>query len=408
MELNLNKSLVKYEEDFSEQLILNPVENVPFSDILSPSTTILHGLYNTDTVRTQEQKFQSKIQFAGREQITNDIQDVYEAWKNILSAEGISMRLFSGLHAHAVLFMGISSIGQKVMILPEKAGGHVSGRSILERLGLVVKEMPYDSDNYCINKVKFYSEYQEFQPDFIFMDRSEGLVYEDFSWLSDPKITAYKIFDASQYLTNIIVKDYRNPFDMGFDMVLSTMHKNLPGPQRAFIATKKADCLWKKLLSAISTYVSNMHTYGIYSAGLILNHYDSLKILSERMIENAVLLEKKLVEYNIPAIPRKTDRNNPPTHHCWIKPKSQKEAFQLFKDMEKAGLMTNYRLLPYNIGYGIRLGFSGASMQGLTKDEIPYLASIIIDIYNNGYTTKAKENVIELLDTIKKHRLYDL
>lgn len=408
MELNLNKSLDKYEEDFSAQLILNPVENIPFSEILSPATTILHGLYNTDTVRTHEQKYQSKIQFAGREQITNDIQDIYEAWKKILSAEGISMRLFSGLHAHAILFMGISSIGQKVMILPEKAGGHVSGKSILERLGLVVKDIPYDNDNYCINKVDFYSEYQKFQPDFIFIDRSEGLVYEDFSWLSDPKITAYKIFDASQYLTNIIVKDYRNPFDMGFNMILSTMHKNLPGPQRAFIATNRADYLWKKLLSAISTYVSNMHAYGIYSAGLILNHYDSLKILSERMVVNAVLLEKKLVEHNIPAILRKTDCNNPPTHHCWIKPESQKDAFQFFMNMEKAGLMTNYRLLPYNIGYGIRLGFSGASMQGLTKDEIPYLASTIIDIYNNGYTAKARENVIELLDAIKKHRLYDL
>ena len=66
-------------------------------------------------------------------------------------------------------------------------------------------------------------------------------------------------------------------YEMGFDLVISTMHKNLPGPQRAFIASKKADEKWDKLRSAISTYVSNMHVFSIYSAGLLLNHLDELK-----------------------------------------------------------------------------------------------------------------------------------
>lgn len=45
----------------------------------------------------------------------------------------------------------------------------------------------------------------------------------------------YKIFDASQYLTNIMAKDYDNPFDMGFDIILTSLHKNYPGSQKAAV-----------------------------------------------------------------------------------------------------------------------------------------------------------------------------
>lgn len=247
----LKESLKNQKQNYERQLILNPVENCPFPDILEPCSSFLHGLYNTDTCKSNKEKFQSKIQFSGRSDITDDVQKIYRAWEKLLDAERISMRLLSGLHAHTVLFMGLSSIGDKVMILPEKAGGHVSGKAILQRLGLIVKDIPYDTQNMCIDHQKYIISYNEFKPDFVFIDRSEGLIYEDFAWLCSVT-DCYKIFDASQYLTNIIARDYINPFKMGFDLILSTMHKNLPGPQRALVAVKKANSTWENLRSAIS------------------------------------------------------------------------------------------------------------------------------------------------------------
>ena len=57
---DINKSLELQQQIFDKQLILNPVENCPFQDILVPCSSYLHGLYNTDTVRNNQQKFQSK------------------------------------------------------------------------------------------------------------------------------------------------------------------------------------------------------------------------------------------------------------------------------------------------------------------------------------------------------------
>ena len=384
----LKSSLARQEKEFAKTLILNPVENIPDPDILEPCSSFLHGLYNTDTLRTSEQKMESKIQFSGRSQITEDINQIYTMWQDILGGEAISMRLLSGLHAHIVLFMSITEIGQKVLALPEKAGGHVASYSILRRLGLQVRDIPYDPREMKVDQAKCIEEIENFQPDIIFVDRSEGLIYEDFTWLGQYKTTfpCYKIFDASQYLTNILCHDYINPFEMGFDLILSTLHKNLPGPQRALVCAKKADETWLRLRSGISTYVSNMHVFSIYSAGLLLKDYEKLKLLSKNMLENASLLEIELLARKIPVVARNTSKTTPPTHHCWIGPLSKHAAFDLYTTLEKIGILTNYRLLPYDIGYGLRLGLSGATNSGLQPIHIPELADIIAAAYISGFS----------------------
>jgi len=396
-------SLQEQQNHFNDSLILNPVENIPDPKILVPGTSFLHGLYNTDTIKTKDEKINSKIQFSGRAQITDDINKIYASWAELLGGKGMSMRLLSGLHAHIVIFMAITEIGQRVMALPEKAGGHVSSYAILKRLGLQIKDIPYDCTHMKIDREKCVSDIDAFQPDVIFVDRSEGLIYEDFSWLGQYKTAhpCYKIFDASQYLTNIICHDYQNPFDMGFDLIITTMHKNLPGPQRALVCAKQNDKMWKRLRSGISTYVSNMHVFSIYSAGLLLSNYEQLKTLSKNMLQNASVLDSELQNSGVPIITRQTGPLSPPTHHCWIGPLDKLNAYELYHSLEQIGFMTNYRLLPYNIGYGLRLGLSGATQSGLRACDIPELAEIISTAYRHGVGAQLKEKALHFIHRVK-------
>lgn len=398
---HLRQSILQIEQQFQDSLILNPVENIPFHDILSPSVSFMHGLYNTDTLRSQDEKYCSKIQFSGREQVTADINHIYEMWASLLGAEALSMRLLSGLHAHIVLFMGLTDIGDKVLLLPENAGGHTSGRAILERLGLIIEEIPCDCSGYRVDREQCLAKIEVFQPDIIFVDRSEGLIYEDLTWLGN-SCDCYKIFDASQYLTNILCGDYCNPFNMGFDLMLSTLHKNLPGPQRALVCSKKNNERWHRLRSKISTYVSNMHFYTIYSAGLLLGHYEDLQMLSKEMLKNAICLERELGRAGVPVVTRFITPNEPPTHHCWIKPPTQEKTFDLYLVLEKLGLLTNYRLLPYEIGYGLRLGLSGATQSGLREENIATLAELISRAYRQGFSNLLKQDALAFIRLIKK------
>lgn len=398
---DLRESIIHISKEVSHKLILNPVENFPSESILYPCSSNLHGLYNTDSMKTTAQKKEAKILFAGRDEITADVNQIYSKWAELLNAEALSMRFLSGLHAHIIVFMALTSIGDSVLLLSEEAGGHMSTHAILERLGLIVYNFPIDYTDQRVDREASLELIRSIKPKLIFVDRSEGLIYEDFSWLNNVCGT-YKIFDASQYLTNIIARDYQNPFDMGFDMIISTMHKNLPGPQRALVCCKKCDSWWLKLKSGTSQYVSNMHFSSIYSAGLLLDELEKLYKLSNQMLKNTLHLDHALEEQGFSTIPRKNTQIEPNTHHIWIKCNSPEEAYNWYLKLQEVGILVNYRKLPYNIGYGLRLGLSAATYCGLDYRYINQLARLCWLACSNGYCEEYNISLELLLKQIQR------
>ena len=403
---NIKNSLANQSLLFESQLILNPVENVPMQSILSPSTSFLHGLYNSDKMRNDTDKKNTKIQFSNRDFISIDINQIYKIWEKVLHAEKVSMRMFSGLHAHMVVFMAITNIGDTVLLLPEKAGGHMATKSILERLGLNVCECATDYENMQVDVEKTKAIIYTEKPKVIFIDRSEGLKYEDFSWLKEFE-SIYKIYDASQYLSNIIANDYINPFNKGFDAIISTLHKNIPGPQRALFCTKNEDKYWYLFNSNISTYVSNMHSYDIYSAGLLLENIDTIKKLSDLMLRNTTELDELLADGGLDVVKRVCTAAEPNTHHIWIKFDNKDIAYDFYGNMEKIGISVNYRLLPYCLGYGARLGLSAATFSGINSDNIRALGDIVIRASRGNITDKFKSDVKNYIYTVKNNNIFN-
>lgn len=361
------------------QLILNPVENLPFLFDIKISDK-LKGLYVSDKLKTEKIVQNSKIGFSGRESTNLEIRNIYQNWSERLNVKHLSMRLLSGLHAHIILFMGLGKIGDTVLLLPECAGGHYATKQILERLGYNVIEMIPDMNNYCVDVVKTKELIVQTKPNLIFVDRSEGLYYEDFTELiSDVPPSCGTIFDASQYLTNILEKDFISPFNMGFDIMMSTLHKNFPGPQKALVCSRDDNIYWNCIEESMSNYVSNLHAENIILAGEILKKEKILKKYSFLLLYNSRLLEHNLLKLQLPVIPRIEEKER--THHLWLTFSSSENAYQFYKKLEMCGLLVNYRKLPYNLGMGIRMGTSAATLQGINPENIQELSLLIADIY---------------------------
>lgn len=393
----LRASLTDQERLLRSSLILNPVENVPFAEDLTVVAGPLHGLYNTDKVRTRDQRIATDHQFAGRQSVENDSRAIYLAWANALHAEDATLRILSGLHAHIILFMAMARPGDTVLLLPVEGGGHMSGKAIVERLGLTVIEMAVNYSEMCVDVDATLERCMAMSPDFIFVDRSEGLVFEDFSPFADidgPRA----IFDASQYMTNILCGDHPNPLDWGFDLLIGSVHKNFPGPQKALLATRCRDKMWEQILSGVSTYVSNMHFASTYAAGLTLTRTEWLAQYSRRMLSVAVLLEDELLERGVPVVKRRRDR--PPTHHVWIRELDRDRAFTTYERLEQCLIMTNFRLLPYGLGHGLRLGVAAAVRIGLTTDDVPRLADLIAEIRCRGATSALRQEARRFNESI--------
>lgn len=354
----------------TENIILNPVENLPlvFGD---ESIAQLQGLYITDKIRTEEQKKNSKILFAGRDNYIDKVLTVYELWKEKLNAQDITMRPQSGLNAHLLMFLGLGRIGDKVMLLPEESGGHFSTCKILKRIGYNVIPVPIDYKNKCIDVKKAIDIQHKEKCKFLFIDRSEGLIYEDFSELCND-FDGYKIFDASQYLSNILFNQFKSPFDMGFDLIISTLHKNFPGPQKALICTKNKNSIeWKNIIQTMYDCVSNIHADKILQSGVIIQN-PMIKAYSNDILVNAIKLEKELFNLNVPVVIR--DYSKPNTHHLWLTFANKEQAYNAYKMLEQNRILTNYRMLPYSLGYGLRLGTNCATIQGLSENNIQQFA----------------------------------
>lgn len=383
--------------DVKKQLILNPTENLP-ELLYSPAPSYIQGLYVDELVEPESVQKSKTVLFSGYFEIQQDISSYQERWCELLQADHISMRLLSGLHAHTVTFMGVGKIGDTVLLLPAEAGGHHSAKKILQRLGYQVIDMVVDYKSRSIDIPATVEIIKRQQPEFIFVDRSDGLNYEDFSPLTQIADTC-NIFDASQYLTHIILQQYKSPFQMGFQIMLSSLHKNFPGPQKAIICSKGGEKYWERLVFAMNTYISNAHPANIIHAGtLIRDHLEYIRLYGTLMLQNTKVLEKEFHKYKIPMVERNPDL--PTTQQIWIPCASSDEAYHYFRTFEHYHILLNYRQLAYRLGYGLRLGTAAATLSGLCPAQCEQLAYYFQAIYHGNIPTGFKQELQHFIDSI--------
>lgn len=393
------RSLEQQRRELAGSIVLTPVDSLPFSLADREHTAFLHGLYLSDKVRDRDARKSAVVQFGGREQASRDIAGIHRLMADAFGAAEGSLRLLSGLQAHAATFMSISAIGQTVLLLPEEAGGHFNTHAIFERLGLCTLDLPVDPVRLCIDRAAALEVIEHARPDFVFIDRSEGLRYEDFSYIGRLEGPT-TVFDASQYLTPILTGRYDNPLAWGFDLMLFTLHKNFPGPQKAAVVSRESGALWTRLVAGLSRLVSSSHTENTYLAGLTLLRKDWLETYVRRLLDTAAELERQLGRRGVAVVSRARQGESdwPATQHIWIRSKSRDEAFSQFESLTDICIHTNYRKLPYDLGFGLRLGTTFSAVAGIDVSHVEELADIIATAIAGGASLSLRKRVRTLAD----------
>lgn len=127
----------------------------------------------------------------------------------------------------------------------------------------------------------------------------------------------------------------------------------------------------------------------------------TLKIYSQKMLATTRILEEFFVQKHLPVVKR--NFNTAWTQHLWLRLDSKEKAYQFFRLLEELHILTNYRLLPYGIGYGLRLGTAAAVRQGLDEKNVPALAEIISKAYYaNVIDEPLRKAASTTIATIKK------
>lgn len=400
---SLLTSLRRQEAVFDGSIVLTPVDNFPPLQTATQATRWMHGLYASDKQRTEEQLKESVIQFAGRRRFSRDVHAIQRELSRRLGAENASLRLLSGLHAHIILFMGLARPGDSVALLPEDAGGHFATPGILQRLGLNVLPLAIDYENMCVDMARTRTAILNERPNILFIDRSEGLKYEDFSALANADVPI-KVFDSSQYISQILHGQYVNPFEWGFDLQVFSLHKVFPGPQKAAVVGKSDD-IWQSFVAAAGSYVSSFHLENNYLTGLVLSNEHELAEYNSRLVTIAEALERGLETRTVAVVPRRAvgAPEWPGTHHIWIRCPDENVAFQSWRDLEANRIQVNYRRLPYRLGWGLRLGVSAAVANGLSLDCVGELADIISGTLEQGASMQLRHRTTAMARAMRNN-----
>lgn len=102
---------------------------------------------------------------------------------------------------------------------------------------------------------------------------------------------------------------------------------------------------------------------------------------------------------------RQGDPAWPATHHIWILADSRDAAFEQFESLTAAGIHTNYRKLPYRLGYGLRLGTSFSAVAGVDVPHLEELADIIAAAITGGASDALRTRVRALADDARANAI---
>lgn len=393
----LLRSLERQKRLLSASIVLTPVDSLPLALADRHRTAFLHGLYLSDKRRDRGARLASLVQFGRRERAARDLAAIHAFVARAFGAAEGSLRVLSGLHAHAVTFMSVADIGDTVMVLSEDGGGHFNTHAILHRLGLRTVDIPLDRHRMCVDRTATVDLVAAERPSFLFVDRSEGLRYEDFSFIADIEGPT-KVFDASHYVPQILTGRYENPLLWGFDLMLFSLHKSFPGPQKAAVLARDGGPLWDRLVRGLSTFVSSSHAENTYLSALAFLDEDALHAYVTRMLDTASALETGLRDRSVPVVERSAqgDEHWPPTQHVWLRALGQDDAFDQFERLGRIRVHANYRKLPYGLGYGLRLGTTFSAIAGLAASDVPELADIVATALHRGPSAPLRHRVRDL------------
>lgn len=233
------------------------------------------------------------------------------------------------------------------------------------------------------------------KPVLIVFDISDSLREQDLDFIKDIKGKSIILFDVSQTLGLIIGKSLTNPLDKGVDIIIGTTHKTFPGPHKAIIASNNKK-IAEKIENTISIKVSSDHTDHILSLNAALDEFLPIaEEFAEQCKINIQLFAKLLKTYNINAI----DSVPLDTHQIWVI--LDPEEAKAYLDLEKAGIFTNLRKLPFNYGWGLRIGLHEITLRGFKEEDIKQLAKLFSKIIiEKVEPLEVRDHVIKLIENL--------
>jgi glycine hydroxymethyltransferase len=261
-------------------------------------------------------------------------------------------------------------------IAPEQGGydGYAPG-FVPSVLGYTVRPLPASGPGFRVDAEEASREIARERPNAVVLGQSFFLFPYPLAAIAEAAhaVGALVLYDASHVLGLIAGGEFQDPLHEGADVLFGSTHKSFPGPQGGIIATDRED-LFRQIDPALVWRVfDNAHWNRIASLAQTILEFERFgRDYARTVVENSRALGSALEEKGLPLVARSDEFTR--SHQLHIdRPRLRSAGVAgpaaLARRLERQGILLDL------VG---RIGTAEATRLGLTPDDMPRLADLIV------------------------------
>lgn len=278
--------------------------------------------------------------FPGNEYIELIHKRCAELLRKATGAAYVNVRPISGINAMTVALAALTRSGDSIATFSPQNGGHAITATIAERLGLSVVDIPYHQDQFDID----YSSLSELVArraiSLLYFDQAHMLFPINVSRVRKELPESVKIYyDGSHVMGLIFGKAFQDPLAEGATFLGGNTHKTIPGPHKAFIASRDT-ANSKEIDKYSNALISHDHMADVAALTLVLEDMEGRwEAYATQVVKNAQFFAKALDKRGFVVAAKNFGFTK--SHQIWIDTRPHSDAFEAVMKLARLNIITN-------------------------------------------------------------------
>lgn len=308
--------------------------------------------------------------------------------KDLYQVDHVNVQPHSGSQANQAAFLACLNIGDTILTLSLKDGGHLTHGTSINLSGKLYKTIHYNLNTHAeIDYEDLEQKALTYKPKLIIAGFTCFCYVIDWERIRSIADQSNSIFlaDISHISGLVAGSAYPSPVPFA-DIVTSSTHKTIRGPRGGMIMCKQH--LAKKIDKAVFPGLQGgpiMQTIAGKAQAFYEASLPSFKQYARQVVLNSQAMAETFLQNNISLV-----LDKPANHIIWIDLRNKNTNGTICQDLlESNNIIANKNAIPNDplpptVTSGIRLGTAAITTRGFKEKDAIYLAQIISALINKA------------------------
>ena len=251
------------------------------------------------------------------------------------------------------------------------------------RVDLKAITIPWDGVRHNIDMDRTVSLIRKHRPPLVIIGSGLFLFPQPVAELKEAMVAAnpesYLVYDAAHVMGLIAGGRFQSPLEEGADVIVTSTHKTLAGPQGGMILTNDRSAAELIGQALVPLLVANHHLSRIPAlAGTFVEWLAFGEAHAGAIVSNAKALGRALKERGVPLVGEDLDFTE--SHTLLPIVDAYGESKALAERLEACGIIVDPAEVSPEVGkHGLRIGVQEVTRMGMTEADAPAISDCIVD-----------------------------